>query len=144
MALRNIFKKSPTSENAKENKEIQTAKKEPEKNIEEKKVFASTEKIVKKAFSREAYTVLKSPHVSEKATDLTKKNQYVFNVWDDTTKSEVKKAVEGTYGVDVLSVNIVNIPRKKKRVGKTLGFKKGYKKAIVRIKEGQKIEIMPR
>jgi len=144
MALKDIFKKSPTAENTRENKEIQTAKTEPEKKIEEKKGFASTEKIVKKIFSIEAYSVLKSPHVSEKATDLTEKNQYVFNVWDDTTKSEVKKVVEGTYGVDVLSVNIINIPRKKKRVGKTLGFKKGYKKAIVRIKEGQKIEIMPR
>ena len=44
--------------------------------------------------------------------------------------------------MDVLSVNIVKIPHKKRRIGKTQGFKKGVVKAIVKIKEGQKIEIV--
>jgi len=48
------------------------------------------------------------------------------------------------YGVEVVNVRIINAPRKKKRLAGQAGWKKGYKKAIVRIKKGQKIEIMPR
>ena len=89
-------------------------------------------------------TILKRPHVAEKATDLMEKNQYVFEVYPRANKTEIKKAVEGLYGVKVLGVRIINIPRKKIRVGKTMGFKGGCKKAIVRIKEGQKIEVLSR
>ena len=60
----------------------------------------------------------------------------------DFNKTEVKKSVEGIYGVDVLSVNIIRIPAKKRRLGRTEGFRKAYKKAVVTIKEGQKIEIL--
>ena len=51
--------------------------------------------------------------------------------------SEVKR----TYNVKVTGVNIINIPRKARRVGKTVGFKKGYKKAVVTLASGQSIEI---
>ena len=87
---------------------------------------------------------LKSPHVAEKSTDLLGKNQYVFKVWPRANKVEIKKAVESIFKVDVVRVMIVNLPKKKRRLGKTQGFTKGYKKAIVRIKEGQKIEIVSR
>jgi len=76
---------------------------------------------------------------------LEKQNKYAFEVFSSANKNEVKKAVESLYGVNVEKVNIVNIPRKKRRVGRARqGFRKGYKKAIVRIAKGQKIEIMPR
>lgn len=87
---------------------------------------------------------LKSPHIAEKSTDLLGKNQYVFKVWPRANKVEIKKAVESIFKVDVVRIMIVNLPKKKRRVGKTQGFTKGYKKAIVRIKEGQKIEIISR
>ena len=48
------------------------------------------------------------------------------------------------YGVDVLSVNVIKIPKKSRRVGKVSGWRKAYKKAIVKIKQGQKIDILPR
>lgn len=92
----------------------------------------------------QVYKILKAPQVTEKATDLVKKNQYVFKVWSRTNKPEIKKAVEDIYGVSVVAVNIIKIPRKKRRLGKKSGFRKGYKKAVVKIKEGQKIEILPR
>ena len=139
MVLKEFFKKKKEGE--KEEKKEKTAP------VKEEKVKKETESVArseKKLTSGEAYRILKSPHVSEKATDLTQKNQYVFNVWEDANKPEIKKAIEEIYGIDVLSVKIVNIPRKKRRLGKISGFKKGYKKAIVRIKEGQKIEVMPR
>lgn len=93
----------------------------------------------KKGFS---YEIVKEPHISEKASNLAEKNVYVFKVRGGINKSEIKKSVEGIYGTDVLSVNIVKIPRKKRRIGKAEGFKKGYVKAMVKIKEGQKIEIL--
>ncbi len=91
-----------------------------------------------------AYRVLKKPHVAEKSTDLIQKNQYVFEVVPRANKVEIRKAIEDLYGVDVVSVRIINIPRKKRKLGRIEGWRKGYKKAIVKIKEGQKIEVLPR
>ena len=91
-----------------------------------------------------AWKVLVEPYVSEKATDLAKENRYVFRVADDSNKIQIKKAVKELYGVDAVSVNIVNIPRRKKRLGKYRGWKKGFKKAVVEVKEGQRIDATPK
>ncbi len=139
MDLRDLFKKKkPLSE-----------KKEVKETIEEpKEIKKKTEKILKrkkkKTDTKLAVTILKAPHITEKATDLTKKNQYTFKVFLDSNKTEIKKAVKQLYGVDVLSVKIIKIPKKRRRLGKTSGWTKAYKKAIVKIKEGQKIgELIP-
>ncbi len=91
--------------------------------------------------NRFSYQVVKAPHISEKANYLAEDNKYVFKVYPNTNKLEIKKSVEGIYKVDVLSVNIIKIPGKKRRMGGIEGFKKGHTKAVVTIKEGQKIEI---
>ena len=62
-------------------------------------------------------------------------------MYSNTSKPEIKKSVQGIYGVDVIAVNIIKIPKKKRRLGRTEGFKKGFIKAIVTLKEGQKIEV---
>jgi large subunit ribosomal protein L23 len=92
----------------------------------------------------EVYRILRAPHITEKATALAGKNQYVFKVWPKANKTEIKKAIESLYEVDVLDIKIINIPAKRRRLGRISGWRKGYKKAIVRIKEGQKIEVLPR
>ena len=92
----------------------------------------------------EAWRVLKTPQVTEKATGLVGQNQYVFKVWPRANKVETKKAIEDLYGVDVISVKIIKVPRKRRRLGRISGWRRGYKKAIVKIKEGQKIEVLPR
>lgn len=92
----------------------------------------------------QSYKVLRIPHITEKATDLTKKNQYIFRVWPESNKIEIKKTIEDVYDVDVLSVKIINVHPKRRRLGRSVGWRKGYKKAIVKIKEGQKIEVLPR
>jgi large subunit ribosomal protein L23 len=92
---------------------------------------------------KEAYKILKEPHVSEKATVLNEQDKYVFKVYSEANKIETKKAIESLYGVRVKDVNIVNIPRKRKMFRGTEGFKSGYKKAIVTLEKGQKIEILP-
>lgn len=129
-------------------------KKKPEKKVEkkiEKKLEKKPKKkpelrpLGRKKTSSTAYKVLISPHVTEKATELGERNKYVFKVWPNVNKIEIKKGVESLYGVDVVNVNIINIHRKKRRIGRRReGWKKGYKKAIVEVKKGQKIEVMPR
>jgi len=90
------------------------------------------------------FKILIEPHITEKTTDLEKKNQYVFKVFPKANKTEIKKAIEDLYKVEVLDVKIINVPKKRRRLGRISGWKKGYKKAIVKIKEGQKIEVLPR
>ena len=102
---------------------------------------AAPKKVVRKG---EYIDALTSPHVTEKATVLAGKNQYVFKVRPTATKLTVKQAVEGKYGVDVEKVRMITVPSKKKRLGKIMGIKKGYRKAIVKVKEGQSIQILPR
>ena len=92
----------------------------------------------------QGYRILKNVHITEKATELAEKGQYIFKVFENANKQEIKKVVESVYHVDVVSVNIINIHRKRKRLGKSIGWKQGYKKAIVKIKKGQEIEILPR
>jgi len=99
---------------------------------------------IKKRKTGVAPLVLRSPQITEKAVALEKQNQYVFKVADKAVKSEVKKAIEEVYNVDVLKIRMIYAPAKKKRLGRTMGWQKGYKKAIVTIKKGQSIEILPR
>src|SRR3989344_1151123 len=81
------------------------------------------------------------PHITEKATDLGAKNQYVFVVASGAAKNEIARSVEKAYGVKVEEVRVVNVHAKKTRLGRIKGIKKGYKKAIVQVKKGQSIEI---
>ena len=128
-------KKKVKTEDKKEKKEAKKAKE-----VKPSKVEAP--KLKKRKEISQIYRILKSPHISEKSTDLTEKSQYVFKVFPNTNKTEIKKAIEGHYGVDVLSVNLIKIPAKRRRLGRISGFRKGYKKAIIKIKKGQKIEIL--
>lgn len=110
-----------------------------------KEVKEPVKKTVKKQAISEIYqTVLQRPRITEKASNLAELRQYVFEVAPTATKEQVKIAVQKLYNVNVEKVGIVNIPRKKTRLGKTLGWKKGFKKAIVKVKEGQHIEVMPK
>ena len=134
MPILNIFKKK------KKLKEEEVKEEEkPVKAAEVRPPQAKREKVI-----GEAYRILKAPQVTEKATELAKQNQYVFKVWPRANKIEIKKAIEDLYEVDVLDVKIIKVPRKRRRLGRIRGWRKGYKKAIVKIKEGQKIEVLPR
>lgn len=139
-----FFKKKKTEEKTEEKvkeKAKEKAKKIREKPSPDQKVGTKTRRGVK---AGEVWRVLKTPHVTEKAAALSEKNQYVFKIWPRANKTEIGKAIEDIYGVDVLSVRIIKVPRKQRRLGKVQGWRKGYKKAIIKIKEGQKIEIMPK
>jgi large subunit ribosomal protein L23 len=128
----------------KNKKERDKAVKKPSEIKVEKKSVQEPVKSAKRVLTGKKFSfeAIKQPHISEKASYLAEKNQYVFEILKGCNKNEIKKAVEGIYGVNVLSVNIVKIPPKKRRVGRTEGYRKGFSKAIVKIKEGQKIEIL--
>lgn len=91
---------------------------------------------------------MKNPHDvvkgllrTEKGSDMMPLNKYLF--WVDTAanKIEIRKAVEGIYKVKVNSVNTLNIKGKPKRVRYAMGRTSGWKKAIVTLKEGEKIDV---
>ena len=88
--------------------------------------------------------ILIAPYITEKSTTLSQKNQYVFRVEKGANKNEIKKEIENLYKVKVMDVKIINVPAKERRLGRISGWKKGFKKAIIKIKEGQKIEVLPR
>ena len=88
--------------------------------------------------------VLRGAHITEKAANLAQNNKYVFRVAGTANKIEIAKAIENTYSVDVIGVNVVNIPDKSRRRGRGVMVKPGYRKAIVSIKAGQSIEVLPK
>jgi large subunit ribosomal protein L23 len=86
-------------------------------------------------------SVLQAPHVTEKTTRAMQLgNQYTFRVRRDATRFDVRAAVELMFGVQVASVRVVNEPGKARRFGKTPGRTQDWKKAYVRLAEGQAID----
>lgn len=83
------------------------------------------------------------PIITEKATMLLEQNKYVFEVILKATKPEIKAAIESLFEVKVRSVNTIRPPRKKRRVGKFLGYKPNYKRAIITLAEGDSITLFP-
>ena len=87
------------------------------------------------------YKVLLGAHISEKATVIGgENNQFVFRVSRDATKPEVKEAVEKIYGVNVEGVQLLNVKGKVKRSWRGTSRKPSWKKAYVRVAEGQDID----
>jgi large subunit ribosomal protein L23 len=83
------------------------------------------------------------PIVTEKATLLLEDNKYVFDVLPKATKPEIKAAIELLFEVKVTKVNTARLPRKTKRVGRFLGYKPQFKRAIVTLQEGDSISLFP-
>lgn len=88
----------------------------------------------------ELLRVLKQPVISEKSFSMAEDGKYVFIVNIDSTKTEVRQAVEKAFKVHVTSVKTITVKGKRKKFGKILGKRKDYKKAIVTIKSGETIE----
>ena len=85
--------------------------------------------------------IIKYPIITDKATRLLEKNQYSFIVDRYSDKVTIKAAIEYLFKVKDIKVNTCRIPRKQKRVGKYIGWKPQYKKAIVSLKEGDVINL---
>lgn len=136
----------------------QEAKKPAKKEIKPKKVLPADgipsesvkpqkpepiKPVSRKKNIKEIYRILSEPHISEKATYLSDENKYVFKVFKTANKIQVKNAVESLYSVRVKGVNIINEKSKIRKIRNISGHKPGYKKAIVALERGYKIEILP-
>lgn len=96
----------------------------------------------KNTLSREAmYTIIRSPVITEKATLLGERNQIVFRVAMDSSKPEIKAAIEGLFGVKVKAVNTLIAKGKTKRFRGRPGVRSDVKKAYVTLAEGQSIDL---
>ena len=88
-----------------------------------------------------SYDIVKSVLRTEKSTRLLAENKYLFLVNKFANKIEIKKAVEEIFNVNVVSVNIMNMKGKPKRVRFKLGKTPDWKKALVTLKQGDTIDI---
>jgi large subunit ribosomal protein L23 len=86
-----------------------------------------------------AARVLVRPHLTEKSSILAERGQYTFIVLPSAEKVAIARAVATRYGVHPVRVAIVHLPGKSVRYGKTVGRRSGVKKAIVTLKNGEKI-----
>ncbi len=77
------------------------------------------------------YDVIIRPIITENSMDMAADKKYAFKVAKSCNKTEVRKAIEEIFGVDVAKVNIVNVSGKKKRLGRNMGTTASYKKAVV-------------
>ncbi|PKM43163.1 MAG: 50S ribosomal protein L23 [Firmicutes bacterium HGW-Firmicutes-8] len=91
---------------------------------------------------RNARDVLRKPIVSERSMGLLEQNKYSFYVDPKSNKIEIKHAVQEMFKVTVTDVKTMNVKGKEKRMGKYLGRTAARKKAIVTLKQGDKIEII--
>lgn len=87
------------------------------------------------------WDVIRAPHVTEKATRLAARGQYVFRVRPDATKDEIRRAVSAAFGVTVTEVTVVRRRGKLKRFAGRLGRRAGTKKAYVRLAPGQQLDL---
>jgi large subunit ribosomal protein L23 len=83
--------------------------------------------------------LIKYPRLTEKSINLYEKNYYTFIIDRSLTKIEIKFLLEKIFNIKILKINTCNLPSKFKRVGKFIGKKSKYKKAYIKLKEGDSI-----
>ena len=86
------------------------------------------------------YEVLVRPLVTEKNTTLQAAGKYAFQVGKDANKKQIKEAVQKAFKVTVTKVNVMNMPGENKRVGRKMTATPQWKKAVVTLKAGDKIQ----
>lgn len=87
------------------------------------------------------WDILRRPRITEKGTLLAEHNKYVFQVTPAATKLDIKRAVEQAFKVNVVKVNTMNMRGKERRWGRRYGRMPDWKKAVVTLQPGQKIEL---
>ena len=87
------------------------------------------------------YEVLRRPLITEKNTILQAQGKYAFEIAREANKPQIKQAVEKAFKVKVLAVNVMTVPPKTRRVGRRQVLTQSWKKAIVTLKPGDKIEL---
>ena len=86
--------------------------------------------------------IIVSPVITEKASMARMDSVYVFRVLPSATKIDIQRAVEKLFNVEVLDVNTAKVRGKAKRIGRSFGRSSSWKKAYVKLKSGQKIDLI--
>mgnify|MGYP002646420973 FL=1 len=86
------------------------------------------------------YDIIYAPIITEKTAMLANENKYAFKVSPKANKTEIKQAIESIFNVKVESITTANSHPKKRRVGKYTGMTNKYKRAIVKLAEGNSIK----
>lgn len=144
-----IFDKFKKRKEIKEKPEKEILKVKPVEKPESKEIKPQPKEKIEKVKKKpqkedtgEAYRLLIRPTVTEKASGLGMYGQYVFEVHPQANKIEIKKAIENVYGVRPVSVNIIKVKGKQVRYGRSQGQTKNWKKAVITLKPGDKIELV--
>lgn len=157
MSIKNLFKKDnknktddivaktdktvKLSNTDKDIKKNDSSVKKVTKSVINKKQIKEVKDVKNKKTSDISYRVLLKPLVTEKGSSQAILGKYLFMVAPDANKIMIAQAVERTYGVKVLRVNVINYSGKKVTRGKISGKRKDWKKAIVTLQKGQTIEV---
>jgi len=86
------------------------------------------------------YEVVRRPLITEKATLMKEQNRYAFEVAKEANKPQIKEAVQAAFKVNVVKVNVMRVPGKMRRIGRWYVLTPSWKKAVVTLEPGQKIE----
>ncbi len=87
------------------------------------------------------HSIVRAPSITEKSTELRySENKYVFKVAKTANKTQIKEAIQALFDVKIESINTLVVKGKKKRMGRFIGKRSDWKKAIVKLAEGQKID----
>jgi large subunit ribosomal protein L23 len=86
------------------------------------------------------YEVVRRPLITEKATLMKEQNRYAFEVAKEANKRQIKEAVQAAFKVNVVKVNVMRVPGKMRRIGRQYVLTPSWKKAVVTLEPGQKIE----
>lgn len=99
--------------------------------------------VIKSDQAHVAHDVIVRPHISEKSVSKNTEGKYVFEIYSGVSKKDVTSAIEDLYGVKVEKVNRISVKPKNKRYRRDVGSKPRHDKAVVTLKEGHGIEVLP-
>ena len=133
-------KQQKTAEDLKVEKKSVKTKKQA-KALSKKSEVKISAKVQERKFNADAYKFLVKPLITEKISSMAADGKYGFVVAPEANKILIKKAVGAIYGVNVKDVKIINMQGKFTRYGRQIGKRKDWKKAIVTLAPGEKIEI---
>lgn len=138
-----VVDKKQEKEQLTETGEVKVVKEKKTKKEDRKidKTELGDDREAKKHEHGEAFRHLIRPLMTEKASWVGAVNQYMFEVSAGVNKTEIKKAIEKLYGVKPVKINIINSCGKKIRFGRNWGKMKDWKKAVITLKPGDKIEV---
>ncbi|KKQ78378.1 MAG: 50S ribosomal protein L23 [Parcubacteria group bacterium GW2011_GWC2_38_7] len=139
--LNKILNKTDDKDSEKKEPAVKVEKKQIEKSEKKEEVLMSHQNKTKKHEDPLAYRVITKPLITEKTTELAQLNKYVFVVPVTANKKSVAERIFGIYGVKPIKINIIKRPGKVVHAGRIFGRTKSYKKAIITLAVGEKIEV---